>query len=129
MKSKRFLVLFLTLFAAHGCANSSTSDVESSDPAPVSTLSVSESDIQTNLSTANARMSLETFGQIKNGMSYDEVAAIMGSAGLLTRASTVGNMELKSFKWKGENYQRVYVNFRANKVYSKSQSGLADGEK
>ncbi len=127
MKSSFIMVLAIMLFVVLGCSMLNKKDEKVATPTPSADSSPSTSDSpKTTSSSDSASLSMEKYEKIKNGMSYEEVAEILGSKGSETRSSTIGKIELKSYKWEGDKYQRIYVNFRDDKVNTKSQSGLSN---
>ena len=121
------MVLAIMLFVVLGCSMLNKKDEKVATPTPSADSSPSTSDSpKTTSSSDSASLSMEKYEKIKNGMSYEEVAEILGSKGSETRSSTIGKIELKSYKWEGDKYQRIYVNFRDDKVNTKSQSGLSN---
>lgn len=127
MKSSFSLVLAVMLFVVLGCSMLNKKDEKVDTPTPT-TESSPKDDSKTETKTTSSDsgdLTMENYEKIKNGMSYDEVVELLGSKGSETRSSTIGKIELKSYKWEGDKYKRVYVNFRDDKVNSKSQSGLS----
>ncbi|MDA2738393.1 DUF3862 domain-containing protein [Bacillus cereus group sp. Bc015] len=66
------------------------------------------------------------FEQIQNGMSYEEVVAIIGNEGELQSESEVGNYKTQLYTWKGESGigSNANVTFQNGKVQAKAQFGL-----
>ncbi len=126
MKKSFSLVFGIMLFVVLGCSMFQKKEEKIATPLPTpdSTISTKDSTKSTS-STESASLSMDKYEQIKNGMSHDEVSKILGSNGTETRSSTVGKIELRSYKWESDKTQRIYVNFRDDKVNSKSQSGLS----
>lgn len=128
MKKSFSLVLVIMLFVVLGCNMLGKKDEKIDTPTPTtdSAPTTTESTPTTTTSSSDSgALTMDNYDKIKNGMSYDEVVKIIGSSGTETRSSTIGKIELKSYKWEGDKNQRVYVNFRDDKVNSKSQSGLS----
>ncbi|MCW5959710.1 MAG: DUF3862 domain-containing protein [Pyrinomonadaceae bacterium] len=127
MKRSYTLALAVLVFVVLGCGmlGKKEEKVEIPTNTAESTPVAKDSPAKSTDSSSSSSLSMEKYEEIKNGMSYDEVAKVLGSPGEETRSSTVGKIELKSYKWEGDKYQRVYVNFRDGKVNSKSQSGLS----
>ncbi len=127
MKSSFSFVLVIMLFVVLGCnmLNKKTEKVDTPTPPPDSTSTTSKDSPKTTSSSDSGGLTMENYEKIKNGMTYEEVTELLGSKGEETRSSTIGKIELKSYKWEGDNYKRIYVNFRDNKVNSKTQSGLS----
>lgn len=127
MKSSFSFVLVIMLFVVLGCnmLNKKTEKVDTPTPTPDSTSTTTKDSTKTTSSSDSGGLTMENYENIKNGMTYEEVVKLLGSNGEETRSSTIGKIELKSYKWEGDDYKRIYVNFRDNKVNSKTQSGLA----
>ncbi len=62
----------------------------------------------------------ETYGQIENGMTYEEVAAIFGEPGYFTMEYTLSGHTNKSYDWVGPDDYHVSVSFRDGVVVRKS---------
>lgn len=128
MKSSFSLVLAIMLFVVLGCSMLNKKDEKIDTPTPTTESSPkddSKTETTKTSSSDSGGLTMENYEKIKNGMTYDEVAELLGSKGEETRSSTIGKIELKSYKWEGDNYKRIYVNFRDDEVNSKTQSGLS----
>lgn len=135
MKKSLSLVFAVLLFVVLGCSlggltgskeeaptpapDSSSSDTAKTDGTPAETKTDSSSS-----SSGSGNLTLDNFNKLKAGMKYDEVVKILGSEGSETSSSSIGKIELKSYKWEGEKYARIYVHFKNDEMTSKSQSGL-----
>ena len=73
---------------------------------------------------AAADVSKDKFENIKIGMSYAEIVKIIGSEGIESSSTTIGNTEIKSYKWAGEKFSAIYGTFRNGELSSKRQTGL-----
>ncbi|NNE64979.1 MAG: DUF3862 domain-containing protein [Pyrinomonadaceae bacterium] len=129
MKKSLSLVLVALLFVVLGCSLdrfTGSDDSGSSDTTSSDTKDDSKSDDKSDdsKSSGSGDLSMANYEKIKSGMSHKEVSDILGSDGSETRSSTSGNTEYKSYKWEGDNYVRIYVNFKDDKMTSKSQTGL-----
>lgn len=124
MKGSSSLVLIIMLFVVLGCNMLGKKDEKIDTPLPDSSSTASTPKSPDSSSGADG-LTMENYQKIKNGMSYQQVVELLGSGGEETRSSTIGKIELKSYKWEGDNYKRVYVNFRDDKVNSKTQTGLS----
>jgi hypothetical protein len=125
MKNSHTLALIFVLFSVFGCSIADKNNTRADYPkVKIETLPPPEAVPKNDLLNALPRLLLNNYEQIENGMSYEKVVKIIGSDGIETRRSSLENIELRDYKWKGENYQRIYVSFRNDKVVSKSQSGL-----
>jgi len=127
MKKSFSLVLIIMLFVVLGCNMLGKKDEKIDTPTPATDSSTTtESTPKTTTSSSDSGdLTMASYEKITNGMSYDDVVKLLGSKGEETRSSTIGKIELKSYKWEGDNYKRIYVNFRDDKVNSKTQSGLS----
>lgn len=123
MKISLSLVLAALLFVVLGCSLDRFTGKDDTAPTPVSEKS-SDSKSDDKSDSSGGSLTMDNYEKVKTGMSYDDVTDILGSKGTETRSSKVGTTESKSYKWEGDKYVRIYVNFRDDKVTSKSQSGL-----
>lgn len=73
--------------------------------------------------TINESLTLEKYNQLKDGMKYDEVVAILGEGDEQSVTEILGS-KTTSYQWKGENYSSVTASFSNGKLNSKSQYGL-----
>lgn len=125
MKNKYNLGFIALLLVVLGCScpkldelkQSGTNSTPSATPnAPTTTT--------TPVTKANAGLSMDKYNQLKNGMSYKEAVAVMGSEGEEMSSSEFGKYKTVSYKWSGDNFQFVFAVFQNDKMLSKSQSGL-----
>ncbi|MEZ5344187.1 MAG: DUF3862 domain-containing protein [Pyrinomonadaceae bacterium] len=134
MKKSLSLVLATLTFVVLGCslggltgskeeAPTPAPDSTSSDTTTTSTPAETSSD-SSSTSSGSGNLTLDNFNKLKAGMKYEEVVKILGSEGSETSSSSVGKIELKSYKWEGDKFARIYANFRNDELTSKSQSGL-----
>lgn len=130
MKKSLSLVFAALLFVVLGC---SLGDLLKKDDAPTAAPDTTSTDgpktdepktDTTSSTSGSGDLTLDNFNKMKTGMSYDEVVKILGSSGSETSSSSVGKYELKSYKWEGDKFIRIYANFRNDEMRSKSQSGL-----
>ncbi|MDH3494831.1 MAG: DUF3862 domain-containing protein [Acidobacteriota bacterium] len=133
MKKSLSLVLVALLFVVLGCSLDRFTGPGESAPTPAGdTTSDSKSDDKSgddksDESKGGDGLTMENYEKIKSGMSYDDVAELLGSKGSETSSRSSGKSEYKSYKWEGDNYVRVYVNFKDDEMTSKSQTGLKSG--
>ena len=85
--------------------------------------------ITTTSSTADdsEKITLAQFEQVKNGMTYEEVSAIIGKGTKLAETGTPGDSLYTvsySYKGKGAIGANAIVLFQGNKLITKSQAGL-----
>ncbi len=127
MKKSFSLVLIIMLFVVLGCNMLSQKEERIDTPTPLtdSTTTTDPTPKITTSSSDSGELTMANYEKITNDMTYDEVVKLLGSKGEETRSSTIGKIEMKSYKWEGDNYKRILVNFRDDKVNSKSQSGLS----
>ncbi len=88
-------------------SNTSTSPTSSSSP-----------------STSSTGLTKAKFEELKNGMTYKEVVAILGKEGEETSSSQVGKTTIRTMKWQGVNYEYIFANFTNDKMTFKSQANL-----
>lgn len=68
----------------------------------------------------------EEYGEIKSGMSYEEVKEIIGSDGSLSSESTGNSIKIQIYTWYGNGAagSNANVTFTNDKVTGKAQFGL-----
>jgi hypothetical protein len=94
---------------------------------PASSPSTSNSPSSTSSpSSSKSALTMEKYNQIKNGMSYKDVVAIIGSEGTETMSSGEGKYKVMSYQWKGDDdkYEYIYAVFMGDKLSSKTQANL-----
>jgi len=140
MKQSLSLVMVALLLVVMGCSlDSLTGDKDSAPTRDDDTSSSSDkssssddsssddSSSDDSSSSSGGGLTMGNYEKIKTGMAYDEVAKLLGSKGEETSSRSSGDTEYKSMKWEGEKFVRVYVNFKDDKVTSKSQTNLTGG--
>ncbi|MBS1797280.1 MAG: DUF3862 domain-containing protein [Acidobacteria bacterium] len=76
-------------------------------------------------SNGKAELTMDKYNQIKNGMSYKDVVAIIGSEGTETMSSGEGKYKVTSYQWKGGgDFEYIYAVFMGDKLSSKTQANL-----
>lgn len=123
-----FVVLLLVVLGC-SCQEKLQELANQSKPAPStspSTANTSSSPTSTSSPSSSTKtsLSLDKYNQIKNGMSYKEVVAIIGSEGTETMSSGEGKYKVTSYQWKAENYEYIYAVFMGDKLSSKTQANL-----
>lgn len=125
MKNKFNLGLIAVVLVVLGCScpkldelkkSQDTTTPSSSPGAPTTTA--------TPATKTNSGLSMDKYNQLKNGMTYKEAVAVMGSEGEEMSSSEIGKYKTVSYKWSGDNFQFVFAVFQNDKLLSKSQSGL-----
>lgn len=71
----------------------------------------------------NESLTLEKYNQLKNGMNYEEVTAILGDGEEQSMTEIFGS-RVTSYQWKGEGFSSVTGTFQNGKMTSKAQFGL-----
>ncbi len=72
-----------------------------------------------------AKATMDKYNQVKTGMTYDEVVAIMGGDGELSSDTKIAGVSSKLYLWDGEDIaSNCSITFSDGKVSSKSQIGL-----
>jgi hypothetical protein len=92
----------------------------SSSPSPALTSTPATPSIDTNADL----ISLDKFNQVQNGMTITQVQRLIGHEGKLLGSSTVANVVGKVYWWQNPQGSNALVEFRNDKVVSKSQAGL-----
>jgi len=122
-----FVVLILVVL---GCNCQRFKDMaEESRPTPSSTPYVSNTDsspttTSSPTTSSSGGLTKAKYEQLKNGMTYKEVVAILGKEGEETSSSQVGSTKIATMKWQGNNYEYIFVNFSNDKMTFKSQANL-----
>jgi hypothetical protein len=93
-------------------------------PANSSNMSAPGNSNSTSTSSSKSALTMERYNQIKDGMSYSEVADILGSGGTETMSSGTGKYKVTSYKWEGDNYEFITVIFMGDKMTQKVQANL-----
>ena len=77
-------------------------------------------------SAAAGTMSLEEFNQIQNGMSYEKVQKIVGSAGTVLSESSIGGISIRIVSWLGNGSlgSNAAITFPNGAVSGKAPAGL-----
>lgn len=70
-------------------------------------------------------ISLSEYDQVALGMSYDQVAEILGDSGELQSQVEENGTEFSSYLWRGRAGARIQISFMNNAVTSKTQYGLS----
>ncbi len=117
-------ILGIFIFVGVISAMSSGSD-SNSEPAS-STQEVSADDTANENETKNEEwISADEYGQIENGMSYEQVKEIVGSEGEEVSTVTVGDMTTTIYMWYGKDHiSNANVTFQNDAVMAKAQIGL-----
>ena len=66
----------------------------------------------------------DSFAAIENGMSYEEVAALMGSEGELASETEAGGSTSQLYQWESDGWGIAQVMFMDDKVVNKTQIGI-----
>ncbi len=69
-------------------------------------------------------ITLAKFDRIQNGMTILQVQETIGNAGKLLGSSNVGNITGKVYWWQNQQGSNAIVEFKSDRVTSKSQAGL-----
>jgi|GEM_PF-2378298 hypothetical protein len=69
-------------------------------------------------------LNAEAFNSIQNGMSYQEVVALLGSEGELESQSESGGTESRLYTWEDDSWGIAQVMFMDDKVVNKTQIGV-----
>lgn len=116
-----------------------TDTMPTEDPAPVEeeqttepepadasqTTEVPETDDQD--TTSGEAMTEDTFNQIENGMTYDEVIALIGAEGELVSESEIDGITTAMYQWDAGDYGVVMITFQDDTVVNISQMGVSEG--
>ncbi|MDQ3800509.1 MAG: DUF3862 domain-containing protein [Acidobacteriota bacterium] len=127
------LVLVIGIFIVIGCSCPRLNELKQSSSDRPGTSSTDNTDFSnskggggggSNKAGSKTALSMEKYNQIKNGMSYKQVAEILGSEGVETMSSGEGKYKVTSYKWEGEDFQFITCVFMGDKMTSKVQANL-----
>lgn len=104
-------------------------DVKIQDPAEkAAEKKDAEADSWTNVDTGSSesgsKLTMEKYRQIKDGMTYEEVVAILGSEGKVLHDSSGAGVKTATYQWSGDNFEVVILTFQNGKLNSRTQVGL-----
>lgn len=71
----------------------------------------------------NESLTLQKFNQVKDGMKYEEVSAILGEGDLQSGMYIMGTA-IETYQWKADDFSYVSINFQNGRVNSRTQIGL-----
>lgn len=125
MKNKFNLGFVALLLVVLGCSCPKLDELKKSDNTTTPSSSPNAPTTTTTpVTKADSGLSMDKYNQLKNGMSYKEAVAIMGSEGEEMSSSEIGKYKTVSYKWSGDNFQFIFAVFQNDKMLSKSQTGL-----
>ncbi|MCH5138205.1 DUF3862 domain-containing protein, partial [Clostridiaceae bacterium UIB06] len=78
---------------------------------------------QLGLGKNKSDLTMDKYNKVQNGMSYDEIKAILGE-GELTSLSEIMGSDSSIYTWMGSGVSNMNVTFQEGKSISKSQLGL-----
>lgn len=112
-----WLIIVIIVIAVIGGSQGGTTNTQTA---------TTEENTQTASDTsANVRVTLEQYNQIKDGMTYDEVVAIFGGKETSSSESEVAGIKSQIMTWNGNGtISAVTIGFTDGQVSSKSQTGL-----
>jgi len=131
MKNSLNLIFAALILVVLGCScpsklkelsqnSNSTAPLSSPTPFTANTASTPT----TTQSNKKASLSMAQYNQVKNGMTYRETVAAIGSEGTEVSSSEVGKYKTATYKWEGENYSYIILTFQNDKLMFKTQANL-----
>ena len=86
----------------------------------------------TTVKKSDAKVTLDEYNKVSNGMTYQQVKDIFGGAEQSAASSSIGNQTIDTVTWSGDGFgDTVIIQFdgpkETGKVTSKSQFGLGNG--
>jgi len=122
------LVLIIGIFIVIGCSCPQLDELKRGGSSNRTTTPTSgtpaANENKTGSGSSDTALTMEKYNQIKNGMTYKQVAEIIGSEGTETMSSGEGKYKVTSYKWEGENFQFITCVFMGDKMTSKVQANL-----
>ena len=73
---------------------------------------------------AEAGLTIEKYRQLKDGMTYPEAVAILGSEGKSLQDSSGAGVRTETYQWTGDNFETIILTFQNGKLNSRTQVGL-----
>lgn len=73
---------------------------------------------------ARPQMNATNFARIREGMTFDEVVAIVGEPSQLLSSSQIGESKAVVYQWKAGFFANAIAMFQDGKMISKAQTGL-----
>ncbi|MCM8901330.1 DUF3862 domain-containing protein [Caldicoprobacter algeriensis] len=115
------IVVVIAIIAIASSNNKGSNQI-SVQPNPSNTAQ-QNTEVQTVTKTETKKYTMDQFKQIKMGMTYEEVKAILGEG---TEDSSSGEGELKtvSYSWANSDGSNISVILQGGKVITKAQAGL-----
>ena len=83
----------------------------------------SDNDSESN-SDSGSKLTMEKYSRIKDGMTYQEVVAILGSEGNALYDSSAAGVKSATYQWTGDNFEMIILTFTNGKLNSRTQVGL-----
>lgn len=77
---------------------------------------------------ANGLIDADKFAAIKQGMTYEEVVALIGSEGKLLSQSSVAGIETADYQWESDGWGTATVMFQDGVVVNKTQFGIGGSD-
>lgn len=76
----------------------------------------------------DGKIDADKFNAITQGMTYEEVVAIIGSEGELVTTSNVAGIETSDYKWESDGWGIATIMFQNGTVVNKTQVGVGGSE-
>ncbi|AFY70785.1 hypothetical protein Pse7367_2525 [Thalassoporum mexicanum PCC 7367] len=107
-------------------------NVETSQTSPQTDRDISTSDptdpnlaVVDDTAPQDLKITLTEFEQINQGMTIEEVEAVIGAPGKLIANSSVGDVSGQVYSWRNDKGSNAIIEFRNGKVVAKAQAGLS----
>ena len=75
-------------------------------------------------STTTPQITLSKYNQLQDGMTYSEVANILGKPGIEISSSSVAGIKTVMIQWEADGFANMNAMFQNGKLVSKAQFGL-----
>jgi Beta-lactamase inhibitor (BLIP) len=119
-----FVVLLLVVLGCNCQRKLQEIAEQAKTPTPTPNSSSSPTSSSSPSTSSSSGLTKVKYEQLKNGMTYKEVVAILGKEGEETSSSQVGSTKIATMKWQGDNYEYIFANFSNDKMTFKSQANL-----
>jgi hypothetical protein len=80
--------------------------------------------IQSLPNNSDVSITLAKFGQVQQGMTYEQVKAILGKDGTMDSENNIAGIYNAMYSWRNSDYSGMNAMFQNGKLFQKSQIAL-----